>query len=70
MGTVSIRTQPKGAQVAVNQHMVEKETPVDIMLDPGNYVVDITVSGYAPVHKIITVERGGKAVIDQALQPQ
>jgi hypothetical protein len=70
MGTVVIRTQPKGAQVAVNQHMVEKETPVEIMLDPGNYVIDITVSGYAPVHKIITVERGGKAVIDETLQPQ
>jgi hypothetical protein len=70
MGTVSIRTQPKGAQVAVNQHMVEKETPVEIMLDPGNYVIDITVSGYAAVHKIITVERGGKAVIDETLQPQ
>jgi hypothetical protein len=70
MGTISIKTQPKGAQVAVNQRMVEKETPVEIMLDPGNYVVDITVSGYAPVHKVITVERGGKAVIDETLQPQ
>jgi hypothetical protein len=50
--------------------MVEKETPVEIMLDPGNYVIDITVSGYATVHKIITVERGGKAVIDETLQPQ
>jgi hypothetical protein len=50
--------------------MVEKETPVEIMLDPGNYVIDITVSGYAAVHKIITVERGGKAVIDETLQPQ
>ena len=36
MGTVSIKTQPKGAQIAINQHMLEKSTPVDIMLDPGN----------------------------------
>jgi eukaryotic-like serine/threonine-protein kinase len=70
MGTVSIKTQPKGAQVAVNQHMLDKESPVDFMLDPGNYIVDITMTGYAPIHKIINVDKGGKAVIDEALQRQ
>ncbi|MGA3350164.1 MAG: serine/threonine-protein kinase [Candidatus Sulfotelmatobacter sp.] len=35
MGTVSIKTQPKGAQVAVNQHMLDKGSPVDFVLDPG-----------------------------------
>jgi hypothetical protein len=68
MGTVSVRTQPKGAQVAVNQHMVEKASPVDFVLDPGNYVVDITMSGYASVHKVIAVDKGGKVVIDETLQ--
>jgi len=68
MGTVSIKTQPKGAQVAVNQHILDKDSPVDFLLDPGNYVVDITMSGYAPIHKIITVDKGGKAVIDEVLQ--
>jgi len=68
MGTVSIKTQPKGAQVAVNQHMLDKDTPVNFILDPGNYIVDITLSGYAPIHKVITVDKGGKAVIDEVLQ--
>jgi serine/threonine protein kinase len=68
MGEVSIKTQPKGAQVAVNQHMLDKDSPIDFMLDPGNYIVDITLSGYAPVHKVITVDKGGKAVIDEVLQ--
>jgi hypothetical protein len=67
-GTVSIKTTPKGAQVAINQHMLDKGSPVDFMLDPGNYVVDITLSGYATVHKVITVDKGGKAVIDEVLQ--
>jgi serine/threonine protein kinase len=70
MGTVSIKTQPKGAQIAINQHMLEKSSPVDIMLDPGNYIVDISLTGYAPVHKVITVDKGGKAVIDETLQRQ
>ena len=68
MGTVSIKTQPKGAQVAVNQHMLDKESPVDFVLDPGNYIVDITMTGYAPLHKVITVDKGGKAVIDEVMQ--
>ncbi|MGA8274294.1 MAG: serine/threonine-protein kinase [Candidatus Sulfotelmatobacter sp.] len=68
MATVSIKTQPKGAQVAVNQHMLEKSSPVDVMLDPGNYIVDITLSGYAPIHKVVTVDKGGKAVIDEVMQ--
>jgi hypothetical protein len=69
-GTVSIRTQPKGAQIAINQHMLDKTTPVDIVLDPGNYVIDITASGYAPVRKIVTATKGGKVAIDEALQAQ
>jgi hypothetical protein len=68
MGTVSVKTQPKGAQVAVNQHMLERDSPVDFMLDPGNYIVDITMSGYVPIHKVITVDKGGKAVIDEVMQ--
>jgi serine/threonine protein kinase len=68
MGTVSVRTNPKGAQVAVNQHMLEKDSPVEFTLDPGNYIVDITMSGYAPIHKVISVDKGGKAVIDEVMQ--
>jgi eukaryotic-like serine/threonine-protein kinase len=68
--TVSIRTQPKGAQIAINQHMLDKNSPVDIALDPGNYVVDISLSGYAPVHKIITADQGGKVVVDEVMQRQ
>ena len=68
MGTVIIKTQPKGAQVAINQHMLDKGSPVEAALDPGNYIVDITLSGYVSVHKVITVDKGGKAVIDEVLQ--
>lgn len=68
--TVSIRTQPKGAQIAVNQHMLEKTSPVDVAVDPGSYVIDITLSGYVPIRKIVTATKGGKLVIDETLQPQ
>jgi serine/threonine protein kinase len=67
---LSIRTQPKGAQIAVNQHLIEKPSPADVLLDPGNYVIDITMSGYAPVHKVITADKGSKVVVDEVLQRQ
>jgi Protein kinase domain/PEGA domain len=69
-GVLSIHTQPKGAQIAINQHMLDKNSPVDVALDPGNYVIDINLSGYAPVHKVITTERGAKVTLDEVLQPQ
>jgi hypothetical protein len=69
-GTLSIRTRPKGAQIAINQHLLDKNSPVDVALDPGNYVIDITLTGYAPVHKVITADKGGKVVVDEVLQSQ
>jgi hypothetical protein len=68
--TITIHTQPKGAQVAVNEHMIEKSSPVDVAVDPGNYVIDITMSGYAPIRKIVTATKSGKIVIDETLQSQ
>ena len=68
MGSISIHTQPKGAQIAINQHVLEKLTPVDIMLGPGNYVVDVTLTGYKTVHKVVSVDKGGKIAIDEILE--
>lgn len=68
--TVSIHTSPKGAQVSINRHMIEKNTPVDLILDPGNYEVEIELSGYAPIKKIVTATQGGKVSIDETLQQQ
>ena len=70
MGSVSIRTQPKGAQIALNQHVLEKLSPVEIMLGPGAYVLDITLTGFKPVHKVVNVEKGGKVAVDEILERQ
>jgi hypothetical protein len=68
MGAISIHTQPKGAQIAINQRLLEKLSPVDVMLGPGNYIVDITLTGFKPVHKVVNVDKGGKAAIDEILE--
>jgi hypothetical protein len=70
MGKVSIKTSPKGAQIAINRRMLDKGSPVDFLLSPGNYIVDITLTGYKPVQKVITVEQNGSIGIDETMQPQ
>jgi hypothetical protein len=67
MGTISIHTQPKGAQIAINQRMLDKLSPVDVMLGPGNYVVDITLTGFKAIHKVVSVDKGGKVAIDEIM---
>jgi serine/threonine protein kinase len=67
MGALSIRTQPKGAQIAINQRLLEKNSPVEVMLGPGNYVLDITLTGFRPIHKIVNVDKGGKVAVDEIL---
>jgi serine/threonine protein kinase len=68
MGAVNIKTQPKGAQVAVNNRILDKFSPVDFFLNPGTYVIDITLSGYKPVHRVVEVQKGGKLAVDENLE--
>ena len=70
MGSISIHTQPKGAQVAINQRVLDRTSPVDVMLGPGNYIVDVTLTGFKPVRKVVSVDKGGKAAIDEILERQ
>ncbi|HVO60744.1 MAG TPA: serine/threonine-protein kinase [Terriglobales bacterium] len=70
MGRISVKTQPKGAQVTANHRMVEKMTPVEFLLNPGNYMVDITMPGYKPVRRVINVEEGSKVELNENLEPE
>jgi serine/threonine protein kinase len=70
MGVISIHTQPKGAQIAINQRVLDKLSPVDLMLGPGNYVVDVTLTDFKPIHKVVSVDKGGKVAIDEILERQ
>jgi eukaryotic-like serine/threonine-protein kinase len=70
MAKVSVKTQPKGAQVTVNRRMVDKATPVDFLLNPGNYIIDVTLSGYKPIHRVISLERNGKIELNENMEPQ
>ena len=68
MGTVSIKTQPKGAQITVNNRMLDKSSPVEFHLNPGAYVIDITLSGFKPIHRVINVDKGNKVAMDETME--
>jgi serine/threonine protein kinase len=68
MGSLSIKTQPKGAQVAINNRVMDKFSPLELYLNPGTYVVDITLSGYKRIHRVIEVQKGGKIAVDENLE--
>ncbi len=70
MGTISVHTQPKGAQVVINQRVLDKLSPVDVMLGPGNYVVDVTLTGFKPIHKVVSVDKGSKVAVNEILERQ
>jgi len=70
MGTVSIKTQPKGAQIMINNRVLDKTTPFDFYLNPGTYVIDVTLSGYQTLHRVITVQEGEKLAILETLAAQ
>jgi serine/threonine-protein kinase len=70
MGVVNVKTQPKGAQIAVNNRMLDKMSPVEFYLNPGTYVIDITLSGFKDVHKIVDVEKNGKVSIEENMDRQ
>ena len=70
MGSITIHTQPKGAQVAINQQVLDKTSPVGVMVGPGNYVVEVTLTGFKPIRKVVSIEKGGKAAIDEVLERQ
>ena len=69
-GAVNVKTQPKGAQVAVNNRILDKPSPLQFYLNPGNYVIDITMSGYKDIHRVITVEKSGKLTLDETMERQ
>jgi hypothetical protein len=70
MSAVTIKTQPKGAQIAVNRRILDKNSPAEFYLNPGTYVIDITMTGFKDVQRVVNLEKGGKLAIDEVLDRQ
>jgi hypothetical protein len=67
MGTVRVKTQPRGAQITVNTRLLGKTSPAEFYLNPGNYVIGITLSGFKIIHRVVSVNKAGKVAIDEVM---
>jgi uncharacterized membrane protein len=65
---LAVRTNPPGANVSINGQFVPKTTPVDFGLNPGSYVMEVSLQGYQGIRKTITVEAGKPLNFDLNLQ--
>ncbi len=65
---VQVRTFPKGAQIMFNSRMMDRVSPAEFLLSPGTYEVTLTLTGYKTVHKVITVESGGRFEVNQTFE--
>jgi hypothetical protein len=67
-GMVSVKTEPNGAQIAVNAQTINKPSPSAFYLNPGSYTIDITIAGFKSIHRVVTVAVGGKIMIDEVME--
>jgi serine/threonine protein kinase len=67
MGRLQVRTNPRGAWITLNNHVLDRATPADFFLPPGSYEMKLTLTGYKDLERVITIERDSKLVVDETL---
>jgi serine/threonine-protein kinase len=68
MVRMEIKTEPKGAQVTVNGTSLPKPTPVEIMVEPGNYDITLEKDGYKSVKTSVLAQANDKLKIEETLK--
>jgi hypothetical protein len=64
---IEIKTEPKGAEVIINGTALQKTTPVEIQVEPGNYDITLQKDGYQPVHENAIVGVDDRVKINKSL---
>jgi serine/threonine-protein kinase len=67
---LSVRSNPAGAEIVVNDRQRLGITPADVDLPPGHYRVAVSRSGYRPVIQEIELTAGKPQNLDVTLSPQ
>lgn len=68
-GIVIVRTIPPGASVYADGTLIGGQTPTSFRLSPGAHTLTISLSGYKPVRKQVTVDGEGSVPVDEKLSP-
>jgi serine/threonine-protein kinase len=67
---LSVRSDPAGAEIVVNDNRRVGTTPADIELAPGRYRVAVSRNGYRPVIQEIELTAGKPQNLEVTLSPQ
>lgn len=67
-GTLSINSNPQGAQVLVNGRAVGN-TPINVALQPGRADVELRLGGYEPFRTAVTINAGQTTNLNANLNP-
>ncbi|MGC2697287.1 MAG: PEGA domain-containing protein [Candidatus Angelobacter sp.] len=67
MARIEFKSEPKGAQVILNGTPLQKTTPVEVQVEPGNYDITIQKDGYKPLRESAIVGVDDRIKIDRAL---
>jgi serine/threonine-protein kinase len=68
---LDIVTDPGGAHVALDGHALDTPTPAHIAeLGEGEHTVQVTLTGYAPVSRRVTLAVGDRRTLEIALAPE
>jgi hypothetical protein len=67
MARIEIKSEPKGALVTINGTPLQKPTPLEIQLEPGNYDIVIQKDGYKPIHESAIVGIDDRIKINRPL---
>jgi hypothetical protein len=66
---LQVRTAPKGAQIMVNQRVMDQLTPAEFVLPAGNYELTLTFPARKPARRTISLVEGENLVINESLEP-
>jgi serine/threonine protein kinase len=66
--SIQVTTTPKGATILVDGASLAKKTPTKVTLPPGDYEVQLTLEGYKPVTRKVTVEKDTPLSISETLE--
>ncbi len=68
--TLRVRSIPPGAQIRINQRLLEKVTPADFMVPAGTYDITLTLPGCKPFRrKRLSIGGGSDSVVGAVLKP-
>jgi hypothetical protein len=68
MARIEIKTEPKGALVSINGSPLQKPTPLEIQVEPGNYDITIQKDGYKTIHENAIVGVDDRIKINRSLE--